>query len=133
MARHAGTNARTRESGIAARFAAIETGRVTRPRRTLVYGTHGIGKSSFAARFPSAIVVQTEEGLSRAETCLVSLRCGEVVELDLVRTTWVLRRKAPGFAGAGWDNGQWGCCEDRSPPATAPPAQASSSTACTTF
>ena len=67
MARHAGTNARTRETGIAARFAAIETGRVTRPRRTLVYGTHGIGKSSFAARFPSAIVVQTEEGLNGIE------------------------------------------------------------------
>ena len=62
MNRTASHGSRDRE--IAARFAAIETGRVTRPRRTLVYGTHGIGKSSFAARFPSAIVVQTEEGLN---------------------------------------------------------------------
>ena len=51
-------------SASATRIASIQTGRVQRPRRTLVYGTHGVGKSSFAARFPSPIVIQTEEGLN---------------------------------------------------------------------
>lgn len=46
------------------RLATIERGLSQRPRRTLVYGTHGIGKSSFGARFPAAIVLQTEDGLA---------------------------------------------------------------------
>ncbi len=34
-----------------------------RPRRTLLYGTHGIGKSTFAAMSPRPIFIQTEDGL----------------------------------------------------------------------
>ena len=36
---------------------------VARPPRIVVYGTHGIGKSSFAAQAPNPVFIQTEEGL----------------------------------------------------------------------
>lgn len=41
----------------------ILSGRRARPRRTLFYGQHGIGKSSWAAGSPSPFFIQCEEGL----------------------------------------------------------------------
>jgi hypothetical protein len=41
----------------------VISGRRTRPRRVLLYGTHGIGKSTWAASSPKPIFLQTEEGL----------------------------------------------------------------------
>ncbi|NRA38502.1 MAG: AAA family ATPase, partial [Planctomycetes bacterium] len=41
----------------------IESGVVLRPQRTLLYGTAGIGKSSWASCAPEAIFIQTEDGL----------------------------------------------------------------------
>ena len=46
----------------------IETGRSTRPRRVMLYGVHGIGKSTFGALAPSPIFVQTEDGLANIES-----------------------------------------------------------------
>lgn len=34
-----------------------------RPRRTLVYGVKGVGKSTFAAQYPKPIFISTEDGL----------------------------------------------------------------------
>ena len=42
----------------------IIKGIVKRPRRVLLYGTHGIGKSTWAASAPSPIFLTTEDGLS---------------------------------------------------------------------
>lgn len=36
---------------------------IVRPPRAVVYGTHGVGKSSFAAQAPKPVFIQTEEGL----------------------------------------------------------------------
>jgi hypothetical protein len=44
-------------------LASILTGTQPGPRRMLVYGTAGIGKSTFATCAPAPIVVQTEDGL----------------------------------------------------------------------
>ncbi len=41
----------------------IQTGPQERPRRVLVYGTQGIGKSTFAANAPKPIFIQTEDGI----------------------------------------------------------------------
>jgi hypothetical protein len=38
-------------------------GRSSRPRRVLLYGQHGEGKSTWASKAPSPIVLQTEDGL----------------------------------------------------------------------
>lgn len=42
----------------------IQTGRVVSPPRLIVYGQEGIGKSTFAAAFPTPIFIQTEDGLA---------------------------------------------------------------------
>lgn len=41
----------------------IVSGRQRRPRRALIYGVQGVGKSTFAASAPQPIVIPTEDGL----------------------------------------------------------------------
>ena len=41
----------------------ITTGPQVRPRRVLLYGTHGIGKSTFGSQADRAVFIQTEDGL----------------------------------------------------------------------
>lgn len=45
----------------------IERGRRPAPRRALLYGPHGIGKSTFGARAPDPIFIQTEDGLGEID------------------------------------------------------------------
>jgi hypothetical protein len=42
-------------------------GKQPAPRRLLLYGVHGVGKSSFGASAPAAIFVQTEDGLGHLD------------------------------------------------------------------
>jgi len=49
------------------RLEAIRRGPDIRPRRILLYGTHGIGKTTFAAMSESPVFVQTEDGLGSLE------------------------------------------------------------------
>lgn len=49
-------------------LATIQKGRTPKPPRLLVYGTEGIGKSTFAAQAPRPIFVQTEDGLDEIDT-----------------------------------------------------------------
>lgn len=42
-------------------------GKRTKPRRTLLYGTHGIGKSTFASCMPAPIIFDLEDGLDDIE------------------------------------------------------------------
>lgn len=41
----------------------VVTGKMKKPRRVLLYGTHGIGKSTMAANSPNPIFLATEDGL----------------------------------------------------------------------
>ena len=45
----------------------ITTGRSPAPRRLMLYGTHGVGKSTFASRAPKPVFIQTEDGLGEIE------------------------------------------------------------------
>ena len=45
----------------------IQSGRKTRPRRALVYGVQGVGKSTFAATSDRPIFIPTEDGLAGIE------------------------------------------------------------------
>jgi len=45
----------------------IESGASQRPRRTLIYGQHGVGKSTFGAMAESPVFIQTEDGLSNLD------------------------------------------------------------------
>ena len=42
----------------------IQSGRQTKPRRVLLFGPHGLGKSTFGAMSPDPIFVPTEDGLA---------------------------------------------------------------------
>lgn len=42
-------------------------GKRTKPRRTLIYGTHGIGKSTFASCMPVPLILDLEDGLEDIE------------------------------------------------------------------
>lgn len=45
----------------------VSRGRKATPRRVLLYGVQGIGKSSFGAQAPSAVFLPTEDGLDDIE------------------------------------------------------------------
>lgn len=45
-------------------LSSVTSSRKPKPRRTVVYGTHGIGKSTFASMWPSPVFVPTEDGIS---------------------------------------------------------------------
>ena len=45
----------------------IQRGRAEHPRRTMVYGVHGVGKSTFGAMAEKPIFIQTEEGINDLE------------------------------------------------------------------
>lgn len=45
----------------------IQHGRVAAPRRVMLYGTPGIGKSQFAAHADSPVFIQTEDGLGQID------------------------------------------------------------------
>lgn len=45
----------------------ITAGRSPAPRRVMVYGTHGIGKSTFASCAPKPVFIQTEDGLAEID------------------------------------------------------------------
>lgn len=45
----------------------IVTGKQALPRRVMVYGVHGIGKTTFGAMAPNPIFIQTEDGLANLE------------------------------------------------------------------
>lgn len=46
----------------------VQVGTSQRPRRTMLYGTHGVGKSTWASMAPSPIFIQTEDGLDDLDT-----------------------------------------------------------------
>jgi hypothetical protein len=48
-------------------LAQIQSGRQTAPRRVMLYGTQGIGKSNFGASAPKPIFIQTEDGLAEID------------------------------------------------------------------
>lgn len=41
---------------------AVKTGREKVPRRTLIYGAHGVGKTTWAAGWPNPVLIPTEDG-----------------------------------------------------------------------
>ena len=45
----------------------VKSGKAAAPRRVMLYGTHGIGKSTFGAMSPKPIFLQTEDGLGEID------------------------------------------------------------------
>lgn len=49
-------------------LSSISAGPRSQPPRLLVFGPHGVGKTTFAASAPAPIIIQTEDGLGMLET-----------------------------------------------------------------
>ena len=45
----------------------IESGRIQKPRRVMLYGVQGIGKSTFGAMALKPVFIQTEDGLGNLD------------------------------------------------------------------
>ena len=45
----------------------VMSGKTPAPRRVMLYGTHGIGKSTFASSAPNPVFLQTEDGLGEID------------------------------------------------------------------
>ena len=45
-------------------LASVHKGPQIKPRRTVLYGVHGIGKSTWGSKWPNAIFIPTEDGIS---------------------------------------------------------------------
>ena len=45
----------------------VKSGRSPAPRRAMLYGTHGIGKSTFASMADTPVFIQTEDGLGELD------------------------------------------------------------------
>ena len=60
----------------------IQTGRESKPPRLMVYGSEGVGKSTFGASAPDPIFIQTEDGLGEIDCCKFPLAHNVVDVLD---------------------------------------------------
>lgn len=62
----------------------ITKGKQSKPRRTVIYGVHGVGKSTWAAAWPSPVFVCTEDGVNdldvaRFPLCITFMNAMEAV------------------------------------------------------
>lgn len=58
---------------MAVSLAEVRFGTSAAPPRILVYGIEGVGKSTFAARFPKPVFIQTEDGLDNMPRLVAAL------------------------------------------------------------
>ena len=82
----------------------ITTGKKQVPRRVMLYGTHGIGKSSWAAQAPEVLFLNLEDGLNDIEAAKTEhlLRWDQVVDC----LTW-LAQQQHGFKWLAIDTVDW--------------------------
>ncbi len=86
------------------RLATIQKGRTPKPPRLLVYGTEGIGKSSFAAQAPKPIFLQTEDGLDEIDCDKFPLATSYE---DIVAALTELRTQDHGYESVVIDSLDW--------------------------
>jgi len=58
----------------------ITTGKQEKPRRTMLYGVHGVGKSTWAAQAPDCLFLNLEDGLNDIDCS----RSGLITQFDQV-------------------------------------------------
>src|SRR5262249_38388869 len=85
-------------------FARIQRGRVHKPPRLMVYGTEGIGKSTFAAGAPQPVFIQTEDGLDQIDCAHFPLATSYE---DVVAALSELRTEAHDYESVVIDSLDW--------------------------
>lgn len=85
-------------------MARVQRGRTPRPPRLLVYGTPGIGKSTFGSRAPKPVFVPTEDGLDEID-CAKFPTAGSIDEV--LATIAELRTQEHEFETVVLDSLDW--------------------------
>ena len=71
-------------------LAHIQRGRTLMPRRIMLYGVHGVGKSTFGAMAETPVFITTEEGTNDIDCAFWVVRdCVFSVRRTTVAGTWV--------------------------------------------
>lgn len=52
----------------------ITDGKIKRPQKVVIYGSEGIGKSTFAAQFPKPLFIDTEGGTSHMNVRRINIQ-----------------------------------------------------------
>ena len=81
----------------------IVRGIKTSPARVVIYGTEGIGKSTLATQFPSALVLDTEDGTSRLDVARVE--CPDYATTEAAMHEMI--RDPQGFKTVVIDSADW--------------------------
>ena len=82
----------------------IESGRIQKPRRVMLYGVHGIGKSTFGAMAPQPVFIQTEDGLGNLDAARFPL--AEPFD-DVMAAVMALYTEAHEFQTVVVDSADW--------------------------
>ncbi len=82
----------------------ITSGRQPAPRRIMLYGTHGIGKSTFASMAPSPVFIQTEDGLGEIDCDRFPLAASHT---DVMSALAELAREEHGYETVVIDSLDW--------------------------
>jgi hypothetical protein len=105
----------------------ITKGRRPKPRRVMLYGTHGIGKSTFGAMAETPIFIPTEDGLGdiECESFPLARSLGDVMAaLETLSRPSRTSSPATAWHPSGFPASRWMC-------PTAPSTTGSRTTACT--
>lgn len=82
----------------------IKTGRESRPPRIMIYGSEGVGKSTFGASAPKPVFIQTEDGLGEIDCAKFPL--AKSVS-EVVSELTALRDEPHDFQSAVIDSADW--------------------------
>ena len=82
----------------------VTVGREAQPPRIMVYGSEGVGKSTFAANAPRTVFIQTEDGLSEIDCSKLPL-CTSFD--DVVRQLVAIRDEEHEFGTLALDSLDW--------------------------
>ena len=82
----------------------VTVGREAQPPRIMVYGSEGVGKSTFAANAPKTVFIQTEDGLSEIDCAKLPL-CTSFDEV--VRQLTAIRDEEHEFGTLALDSLDW--------------------------
>ena len=82
----------------------VTVGREAQPPRIMVYGSEGVGKSTFAANAPKTVFIQTEDGLSEIDCSKLPL-CTSFDEV--VRQLTAIRDEEHEFGTLALDSLDW--------------------------
>ena len=83
----------------------ITRGKTVVPRRVMLYGTHGIGKSSWAAQAPDVLFLNLEDGLNDIDCAKTAhLKSYADVKSALL---WLVTNPGHGFKSLAIDTVDW--------------------------